>query len=68
MCLSKVFVDRDGDRELLLAEVVSVEFGGDRLLFRTLFGERKEIGAEVREIDFLSHSVILADLRGEPVG
>ena len=64
MCLSKVYVEREGKRELLMEEVASVEIGDDRLLFKTLFGEQKEIEANIREIDFLSHSLVLENLRG----
>ena len=59
MCLSKAYVDRDGKRELLLEEVVSIKVNDGKLLLRTLFGEQKEIGANIREIDFLTHSIFL---------
>ena len=59
MCLSKVFVDRNGERELLMEEIASVEIGDDKLLFKTLFGEQKEIEGNIRQIDFLTHTVIL---------
>ena len=62
MCLSKVYVERQGKRELLMEEVASVGVKGDRLLLRTLFGEQKEIVANIREIDFLSRSIILENL------
>ena len=65
MCLSKVFVDRNGDRELLMEEIASVEIGDDKLLFKTLFGEQKELRADIRRIDFLSHSIVLKNLRRE---
>ena len=64
MCLSKAYVDRNGRRELLMEEIASVEIGGDKLLFKTLFGEQKEIEANIRQIDFLSHSLVLEKLRG----
>ena len=64
MCLSKVYVEREGKRELLMEEIASVEIGDDKLLFKTLFGEQKEIEANIREIDFLSHSLVLENLRG----
>jgi predicted RNA-binding protein len=63
MCLSKVYVDRNGKRELLVEEVTSVEFGDDKLFFKTLFGEKKEIEAKIREINFLTHSIFLENLR-----
>jgi predicted RNA-binding protein len=59
MCLSKAYVDRNGKRELLMEEVSSVEIKGGKLLLRTLFGEQREIGANIRQIDFLSHSIFL---------
>ena len=59
MCLSKAYIKKNGETELLMAEIASVEYEGDKLLFKTLFGERKEIGASIKEINFLSHSIIL---------
>ena len=62
MCLSKAYVDRNGKRELLIDEIVSVEIEDKKLLLRTLFGEQKEIEANIRQIDFLNHSIILENL------
>jgi len=59
MCLSKVYVDRNGERELLMEEVSSMEIAEDRLLCKTLFGEQKEVEGNIREIDFLAHTVVL---------
>ena len=64
MCLSKVYVDRNGGRELLMEEIASVEIEDNKLLFKTLFGEQKEIEANIKEIDFLSHSLVLENLGG----
>ena len=63
MCLSKAYVDRDGKRELLMKEIASVKIEDEKLLLRTLFGEQKEIGANIREIDFLTHSIVLGNLK-----
>ena len=62
MCLSKAYVERTGNREIIMEEVASVKIEDSRLLLRNLFGEQKEIGAHIREIDFLSHSILLEDL------
>lgn len=64
MCLSKAYVDRDGNRELLMEEVTSLEIEGGKLLLKTLFGERREIGADIKEINFLTHILVLKNLRG----
>ena len=64
MCLAKVYVDMNGRRELLMEEIALVEIKDEKLLVKTLFGEQKEIGANIREIDFLTHSIVLENLRG----
>ena len=63
MCLSKAYVDRNGKRELLMAEIASIKIEDEKLLLRTLFGEQKEIGANIRQIDFLSHSIFLENVK-----
>ena len=63
MCLSKVYVDRNGKSELLMEEIVSLEVVDKKLLLKTLFGEQKEIGADIREINFLTHSIFIRKSR-----
>ena len=65
MCLSKAYVDKNGKRELLMEEVASLEVVDGRLLLKTLFGERKEMVANIKQIDFLTHSILLESLREE---
>jgi predicted RNA-binding protein len=62
MCLSKTYIEEDGGRRLLLEEVSSIEVEGKKLILRTLFGEQKEIRANIREINFLDHNVTLGNL------
>ena len=62
MCLSKAYVARNGGRELVMEEIASMEPADDKLLFKTLFGEQKKIKAKIREINFLTHSIILGSL------
>ena len=59
MCLSKAYVDRNGEWELLVEEVASVKIEDGRLLLRTLFGEQREIETNIKEIDFLTHTICL---------
>lgn len=61
MCLSKAYVDNDGQPELLMEEVTSLESDGNRLLLKTLFGEQREIRADIRQIDFLAHNIFLGN-------
>ena len=67
MCLSKAYIDSNGKRELLMEEVTSVEFRDGKLLFKTLFGEQKEVRANIREVNFLTHSILLEHLKNEGV-
>ena len=62
MCLSKVYAIKNGKRELVLSEIASLKIEANKLLLTTLLGERKEISASIREIDFLTHSIILKNL------
>jgi len=59
MCLSKAFLDNNGEQELLLEEVASLKVEGDSLLLRTLFGEEKKLKGRVREVDFMKHTILL---------
>ncbi len=62
MCLSKAYIEKNGERELLLEEIASVDIKDNKLLLRTLFGEQKEIEANIKQIDFLTHSIVLETL------
>ncbi len=59
MCLSKVYVAKNGKQELIMSEIASLKVEANKLLLTTLLGERKKISAKIREIDFLTHSIIL---------
>lgn len=62
MCLSKVYIDDETKKEPLMEEVVSLEVADDgKLILKTLFGQQKEIRAEIRQIDFLTSSIFLKD-------
>jgi len=65
MCLSKVYLEKNGDKELLLEEVASVTIEGSQLQFKTLFGEQKTVKAGIRQIDFMTHSILLENSEDE---
>lgn len=52
MCLSKAYVEKSGRKELLMSDIASVKVEGGKLTLKSLFGEKKEITATIREIDF----------------
>ena len=58
MCLAKAYIN-DNMGEPLMKDISAVETGEGKVLMRTLFGERKEVAANIKEIDFLKSSIIL---------
>jgi len=61
MCLSKAYYEKEGEKQLVADEITSMDIDGEILRFTTIFGEMKEITARVREIDFLTHSILLEE-------
>lgn len=59
MCLGKAYLEKNGERELILESVALVEVEGKKLRLSSLFGEEKEIEARLRTIDFESSRIIL---------
>jgi predicted RNA-binding protein len=59
MCLAKAYLQEKGKRELLLQEVALIEVENKRLLLSTIFGEQREIEADIKQIDFQNSNVIL---------
>ena len=63
MCLSKAYLDKGGKTELLVEEIASLSIKDDILLLKTLFGEQKEVKASIREINFMTHSIFLENIK-----
>jgi len=61
MCLAKAYLGGKGEEEFLMEEIASIKVEDGKLLVMSLFGERKEIAARIREIDFKSSRVILEE-------
>lgn len=59
MCLSKAFIEKNGRSELLMTDIASVKVDGNNLILKTLFGEKKEVTASIREIDFTTSRMML---------
>lgn len=59
MCEAVVFVVKDGEKEQVMENVVTVHPEGDKLLLTDLFGEQKLITASIERIDLTGHEIIL---------
>ena len=68
MCLSKAYVEKDGERELLMEEVASLDIKDGKLRLKNLFGKEREIDASIRQINFVTHSIFLEDLKHGDTG
>ena len=64
MCLAKAYIGTNGENELLMEEITSVKAEGGKLLVTSLFGEKKEIAASIKEIDFRASSIVLEKAGG----
>jgi predicted RNA-binding protein len=60
MCESTLFLDEDGHVRELMREVARIAFSADTATVTDVAGERLILEkVEVREINFLSHGVVL---------
>ena len=63
MCLAKAYIGGKGEDKLLMEEIASVKPRDGKLLVTTLFGEEREIEANIKEIDFKSSSIMLENVK-----
>lgn len=63
MCLAKAYVGSNGEKELLMEEIASLKAKDGKLLVTTLFGEQREIEANIKEIDFMASNIILENVK-----
>ena len=59
MCLARVYLQKDNEKELLLEDVASIEITDGKLALATLFRETKEVEAVIKKVDFANSSVLL---------
>lgn len=59
MCLAKAYLMGNGQRELLLEEVALIEIHDKKLRLSTIFGEKKELEAVIKAVDFQNSNVVL---------
>ena len=59
MCETNVYIEKDGEQEVLMKDVISITPQGGKLILVDLFGEQKQIEADFKELKLLEHMVIL---------
>jgi predicted RNA-binding protein len=65
MCLSKAYIEKDGKKKFLMTDIASVKVDGRKLVLNNLFGEKKELTAVIREIDFTANFLKLEVVNGD---
>ena len=59
MCQAKVFLEHNGDRELIMDEVIHLLVEGETVWVSRLLEQPVAVRAIVKEADFLKHTVTL---------
>jgi predicted RNA-binding protein len=65
MCQTAVYLVHEGKEELVLQDVVNITPEGPTLKLVNLFGEEKVIEGRIRQIDLLSHRIIVRETSDE---
>jgi predicted RNA-binding protein len=59
MCEASAYVLKNGQEELLMADVDVIEPDGDELRLVNIFGEQKLIRADIQRLNLVDHKIIL---------
>jgi predicted RNA-binding protein len=60
MCQATVYLERNGDQELVMNDVANLLVEGDTVWVSQLLEEPVAVQAIIKEADFLRHTVVLA--------
>ena len=61
MCEAVVFLDRDGELEKVMDDVVEVKPEEGKLLLVDVFGEQKLVSARISRVELMDHRIILRE-------
>ncbi|MBN2025721.1 MAG: CooT family nickel-binding protein [Actinobacteria bacterium] len=61
MCEAAVFLDREGELEKVMDDVVEVKPEEGRLLLVDVFGEQKLVSAKISQVELMDHRIILRE-------
>ena len=60
MCESTAYVKKGtGEEELLLKDVAAIRPEGNKLVLRSILGDRLEFEGSIEEIDLMGHKILL---------
>lgn len=61
MCEVKVFLEKKGEKEEFMDNVITIKPEGNKLLLIDLFGTQRQVEAELIELKLLEHEVIIKE-------
>ncbi|MCL5291176.1 MAG: CooT family nickel-binding protein [Actinobacteria bacterium] len=59
MCEANVYIEKEGELEVLMENVATIKPQEGKLLLVDLFGDQKSVKASFKELRLLDHNVIL---------
>jgi len=59
MCELSVLIERGSGRELFMEDVVLIEIDGEDIKLREILGETQNIKGRIKEINEMSHTVVI---------
>lgn len=59
MCESTVFIEKEGNRELLMEDVVRVDIDGDEIKLTGILGETQDTKGRIKEINLMTHTILI---------
>ena len=59
MCESTVFLEKGGERELLMEDVVQVAVDGEMIKVTGILGETKDVKGRITEINLLKNTIVI---------
>jgi predicted RNA-binding protein len=62
MCEAHVYLEKDGEEELLLESVYLIESDGDRWRLENIFGEQKVLRAAFKVLALSEDKIVLQEL------
>ena len=59
MCESSVFIEKEGNRELLMEDVVRVDIDGEEIKLTGILGETQATKGRIKEINLMTHTILI---------
>jgi predicted RNA-binding protein len=65
MCEAHVYLEKDGEEELLLESVFLIEAEGDRWRLENIFGEQKVLRAAFKVLALSEEKIVLQEVKAD---